>query len=146
MNTEQKFREAFRKLMSIVKIHSRATGNNFAWAEMEEAEQALAEQVQGELDAYGYAKELATSIWEKNYKTRAPNWKPLDGLMGVLAQIDNMTCGLSRQPAPDVELVDLLRKAESAMTWEFGGEPCGLQTALADVRAFLAKHEKQEPN
>jgi hypothetical protein len=34
--------EALEQLMSIVTIHSRATSNNFAWAEMDEAKEALA--------------------------------------------------------------------------------------------------------
>ena len=33
--------EALKELMSIVKIHSNNTDNNFAWAEMSEAEKAL---------------------------------------------------------------------------------------------------------
>jgi len=35
-------REAFSELISIVKIHSRNTDNNFAWAELPDAEEALA--------------------------------------------------------------------------------------------------------
>lgn len=35
------------------------------------------------------------------------------------------------------ELVEALRKAEDAITFELGGEPCGLQTALIAVRAAL---------
>jgi hypothetical protein len=53
---------------------------------------ALAQQA--EPDAYGYASRLAVAIWEKHYKDTAPQWKPLDDLMGVLTQIDNMTSGL----------------------------------------------------
>jgi hypothetical protein len=34
-------REALKELVAIVKIHQEATGNNFAWAELEMAEQAL---------------------------------------------------------------------------------------------------------
>lgn len=34
--------EALEQLMSIVTIHSRATSNSFAWAEMDEAKAALA--------------------------------------------------------------------------------------------------------
>ena len=33
--------DALKELMSIVGIHSRTTGNNFAWAEMEEAARIL---------------------------------------------------------------------------------------------------------
>jgi hypothetical protein len=47
-----------------------------------------------EPDAYGYARRLAEAIWQKHYKAVAPQWKPLDDLMGVLTQIDNMTSGL----------------------------------------------------
>ena len=36
-----KLREALKELMSIVKIHSRNTDDNFAWAEMSEARAAL---------------------------------------------------------------------------------------------------------
>jgi len=46
-------------------------------------------------DEYGYAKRLAEAIWQKHYKAAAPQWKPLDDLMGVLTQIDNMTSGLT---------------------------------------------------
>ena len=57
---------------------------------------ALAQE-QAEPDAYGYAARLAVAIWEKHYKDTAPQWKPLDYLIGVLTQIDNMTSGLTRQ-------------------------------------------------
>jgi len=33
--------------------------------------------------------------------------------------------------------VEALGKAEDAITFELGGEPCGLQTALIAVRAAL---------
>ena len=56
---------------------------------------ALAQQA--EPDAYSYASLLAIAIWEKHYKGTAPQWKPLNDLMGVLTQIDNMTSGLTRQ-------------------------------------------------
>jgi hypothetical protein len=35
-------------------------------------------------------------MWRKHYKDVAPDWKPLDDLIGVLTQIDNMTTGLKR--------------------------------------------------
>lgn len=56
----------------------------------------LVEAQQAEPDVYGYASRLAVAIWEKHYKDIAPRWKPLDDLMGVLTQIDNMTSGLTR--------------------------------------------------
>jgi hypothetical protein len=67
---------------------------------------------QPEPDAYGYAKRLAQAIWQKHYKATAPQWKPLDDLMGVLTQIDNMTAGLTshRQPLTDDEIDDIWAK------------------------------------
>jgi hypothetical protein len=54
-------------------------------------------------DAYGYASRLAVAIWEQHYTDVAPQWKPLDDLMGVLTQIDNMTSGLTRLAQPEQE-------------------------------------------
>ena len=48
----------------------------------------------GEWTELRYAKQLAINLWEKHYKGSSPDWEPLDDLMGVLTQIDNMTCGL----------------------------------------------------
>ena len=41
-----------------------------------------------------YAIRLATTLWEKYYKTDAPHWKPFDDMSGVLSQIDNMIAGI----------------------------------------------------
>jgi hypothetical protein len=41
MTTEAKLRDALQELMSIVSIHQSATGNKFAWAEMDLARAAL---------------------------------------------------------------------------------------------------------
>ena len=57
---------------------------------------------QGEPDAYGYASRLAVAIWKKHYTDVAPQWEPVDDLMGVLTQIDNMSSGLTR-PEPQGE-------------------------------------------
>ena len=43
-----------------------------------------------------YAQRLAATIWEKHWKQDAPNWKPLDDVLGVLTQIDNMVAGMTR--------------------------------------------------
>ena len=47
-------------------------------------------------EEFRYAKNLANAIWRKNYKDTAPEFKPLNDMYGVLSQIDNMTCGMSR--------------------------------------------------
>lgn len=47
--------------------------------------------------ATAYAERLAVALWEKHFKDDAPQWKPLSGdLAGIISQIDNMTCGLTR--------------------------------------------------
>ena len=62
-----------------------------------------AEQPQPE--ALGYATRLATSLWEKHYKAVSPHWRPLNDTLGVLTQIDNMTCRLV-PPPPAAEPTD----------------------------------------
>ena len=42
MDTRDELLEALKQMVSIVAIHSRATKNNFAWAEMDEARAAIA--------------------------------------------------------------------------------------------------------
>ncbi|MCA8324065.1 hypothetical protein [Burkholderia cepacia] len=53
--------------------------------------------------ALGYAQRLAVGLWEKHYRDSAPQWKVLDDTLGVLTQIDNMVCGLSRSTAMAAE-------------------------------------------
>jgi len=66
---------------------------NEALAAARELQQELAKPEQ---EAYGYAKRLAEFIWEKHYKKESPDWTPLPDVLGVLTQIDNMTCGLEK--------------------------------------------------
>jgi hypothetical protein len=67
-------------------------------------EEALAKQEQD--NAYIYASNLATAIWQKHYMKESPKFALLDTTEGVLTQIDNMTCGLVRekpaQPEQDI--------------------------------------------
>ena len=42
-NQIKHLKDCLRELVSITKIHSDATGNNFAWAELEESEKALSQ-------------------------------------------------------------------------------------------------------
>lgn len=43
--------------------------------------------------ALEYAKRIATSMWERDWKEDAPNWQPCDDIFGILTQIDNMVAG-----------------------------------------------------
>ena len=52
-------------------------------------------------DALKYAQGLAMSMWEKHWKQDSPNWKPLDDIVGVLTQIDNMVAGMTRRSPND---------------------------------------------
>ena len=72
----------------------------------------FAAQQQVEPDAYGYASRFAVAMWEQHYKDVAPQWKPLDNLMGVLTQIDNMTSGLTRLEQPVQEPVGWVAEVE----------------------------------
>jgi hypothetical protein len=76
-----------------------------------EAELAKPEQ---ESEAYRYAKRLAEFIWAKHYKEESPDWTPLPDVLGVLTQIDNMTCGL-----------ELAKTEQEPVRWfqQFGDAP-----------------------
>lgn len=43
------------------------------------------------------ALNLANSIYRTEFKTDAPDWKPLDTIAGVISQIDNMYAGVREQ-------------------------------------------------
>ena len=99
---------------------------------------------QAEPDAYGYASRLAVALWEKHYKDIAPQWKPLDDLMGVLTQIDNMTSGLTRleQQAEPVEPVAWwIPKAEQFCIAKRGERPF----AKAWEPLYTAPPQQAEP-
>lgn len=84
---------------------------------VEEAEQrhTTPPAAQRQPDAYGYAKRLAVAIWEQHYKDVAPQWNPLDDLMGVLTQIDNMTAGLTTPPAAQPAVPDAIGPNEDEL-------------------------------
>ena len=95
---------------------------------------ALAQQ--DESDAYGYASRLAVAIWEKHYKDTAPQWKPLDYLIGVLTQIDNMTSGLTRQAQQDEPVQEPAYKVKVAGRWH-DTEPLAPAFSLPDGEHLL---------
>jgi len=74
-------------------VHVHEQKHQEALAAARELQQELAKPEQ---EAYGYAKRLAEFIWEKHYKKESPDWTPLPDVLGVLTQIDNMTCGLEK--------------------------------------------------
>ena len=97
--------------------------------EIEEIDLVLVTALRGRLaqpepDFYGYASRLAVAIWEQHYKDVAPQWKPLDDLIGVLTQIDNMTAGLTRLAQPEQEPVawaDMdVRGEDKGLSWTPG--------------------------
>ena len=73
-----------------------------AWLEALDYARASSPNAAGVEQALGYAQRLATSLWEKHWRDSAPQWKVLDDTLGVLTQIDNMVCELSRAPRTDV--------------------------------------------
>jgi hypothetical protein len=50
--------------------------------------------------ALGYGMRLAEAIWRKHYMSVSPHWRPFPDLLGVLTQVDNMTCRLVKAPEP----------------------------------------------
>lgn len=65
---------------------------------------------------YQYARSLAVSLWEKHWKADVPEWEPLPDLIGVLTQIDNMTCGLRRlAPTAEERLAKLEKLVRSVL-------------------------------
>jgi len=61
MTENQKLREALSELMSIVSIHQKATGNNFAWAEMDFAREALALPTAAQVDDINVAESFTSA-------------------------------------------------------------------------------------
>jgi len=76
--------------------------------------QAASEAVKGP-EEYQYARRLAEALSERHYGGNK-DWRPLPDLMGVLTQIDNMTCRLER-PAPPAaaESVSVPRETEGCV-------------------------------
>jgi len=55
-------------------------------------------------EAVAYARRLAVVLHRDHFAKDAPKWEPYDDLYGLLSQIDNMICGMTRAapPAPAV--------------------------------------------
>ena len=52
------------------------------------------QQSRSDDEALNYARSLAVALHRKHF-SHVENWKPLDDVVGLLTQIDNMTAGLS---------------------------------------------------
>ena len=104
---------------------------------------ALAQQEEPE--AYGYASRLAVAIWEKHYKDTAPQWKPLDYLIGVLTQIDNMTSGLTRQAQQEEpQTLDEAMRLPRAMAQAYeNGYKAGAAAERKRIIQFLTEMQRQ---
>ena len=121
-------REAARQaLEALERPNAGLVPHNGEWMSIQSiaiaALRAALAQEQAEPDAYPYASRLAASIWERHYKGEAPNWKPLDDLMGVLTQIDNMATGLTRQGQEQADPVAWLYEAGTDRTLHWQEPP-----------------------
>ena len=47
------------------------------------------------INPFDYARGIALALHQKHYRD-VVNWKPLDDIIGIMTQIDNMTCGLTK--------------------------------------------------
>lgn len=59
----------------------------------------------------GYATRLAEALWERHWKTGAPDWSPAPDLLGLITQIDTMTAGLE----PPRATIERLEEARSTL-------------------------------
>lgn len=76
--------------------------------------------------AYREALGLANALWSQHYREKAPQWKPLPDLCGVISQIDNMAAGLSLALQSTSPSVDVLREAlEKIAGYDEGMDPVG---------------------
>ena len=57
-------------------------------------------------DEYTYAVRIASYMWETYYKNVAPEWEPLNDLLGVLTQIDNMIAGMNQEFDDNLPLIN----------------------------------------
>lgn len=97
------------------------------------------------------ATALANSLWSQHFRERAPNWKPLPDLRGVISQIDNMTTALKATPETPVEPVGarVCTPADDAVArsliWNevFGRTGCGDDTADSTAFAILDALERE---
>jgi hypothetical protein len=104
----------------------------------DEALQAEAVQpTDAETAALGYATNLAVALHAKHYPEVA-QWKPLGTVLGLLTQIDNMTCGLVKpsqaeavQPAQAVRLTDA--QVAAAFGWTSGHGPLESEVRYARI-------------
>ena len=54
-------------------------------------------RARGYAAALEYATRLAKGMWERDWQEESPNWQPLDDLLGVMTQIDNMLAGMEKK-------------------------------------------------
>lgn len=68
-----------------------------------------------------YARSLAEALHRKHYRQDSPNFSLFDDTYGVMTQIDNMICGLSKHAAPPVDAQkvrdDALEEAAKICEW-----------------------------
>lgn len=48
-------------------------------------------------EEYEQLKDLTVTIWKMFYREEAPEFEPLDDILGLITQIDNMVTGLERR-------------------------------------------------
>lgn len=70
-------------------------------------------------------RSLLDSIWRAEYMKTAPDWKPLDGLPGMVSQIDNMYAGV--------------REQRDQARWDLAALRTQPSQAIPDAQTFLAQ-------
>lgn len=68
----------------------------------------------------GYARKIATKLYEKHWKTESPGWQAARDMLGLLTQIDDMVATLERS-APPAQRRDQATTIDSGFF--FNGKP-----------------------
>ena len=85
-----------------------------------------------ERQAKNYATTLAIKIHAKHY-AEVKQWQPLPDMLGLLTQIDNMTCGLVRRTDKERLMVDALTLSVQAMRAPLDGWKGELERKALDA-------------
>lgn len=65
--------------------------------EVRAAQIEAADLIEAHTRDYEQLKDLTVTIWKIFYREEAPDFEPLDSVLGLITQIDNMVTGLERR-------------------------------------------------
>jgi hypothetical protein len=93
--------------------------------------------------AMGHALALATTLHRNFYKTQAPNWEPLEDVVGVITQIDNMIIGVADRVE---ELSNCVAVLEAKLTQQGERVQAAVAAALREAADAIADYPRVAPD